>query len=119
RTRARVPAVPPRPLRGVQPGLRPRHAVRPAVGRAHGIHPDEPAAAGALRVRLPARGWIAGSAAGGVPAAARLGVAPVSGFGPETRGTQATDIGDAAHGDARAVDGISLRYGGLDAATAF
>ena len=31
RARARVPAVPARPLRRVQPGLGPRHAVRPAV----------------------------------------------------------------------------------------
>ena len=64
RARARVPAVPARPLRRVQPGLRPRHAVRPAVGRAHRIDPDVPAAARALRVRAtrrkpaaPRRGW--------------------------------------------------------------
>ena len=55
RARARVPAVPARPLRGVQPGLGPGHPVRPAVGRAHRKHPDEPAAAGPLRIRLPAR----------------------------------------------------------------
>ena len=54
RARARVPAVPARPLRRVQPGLGPRHAVRPAVGRSHREHPDEPAAAGALRIRLRA-----------------------------------------------------------------
>jgi coproporphyrinogen III oxidase len=53
RARARVPAVPARPLRRVQPGLGPRHAVRAAVGRAHREHPDEPAAARALRIRLP------------------------------------------------------------------
>ena len=48
RARARVPAVPARALRRVQPGLRPRHAVRPAVRRAHRIDPDVAAAAGAV-----------------------------------------------------------------------
>src|SRR6185437_6764449 len=43
----------------------------------------------------------------------------VSGFFPETRGAQAADIGDAAHADARAVDGMGLRHGGLYAAAAF
>ena len=43
------------PVRGVQPGLRPRHGVRPEDGRPDGEHPDEPAAGGALRVRLPPR----------------------------------------------------------------
>ena len=51
RARTRVPAVPPRPLRGVQPGLRPRHPVRAAERWPQRKHPDEPAAAGAL-VRL-------------------------------------------------------------------
>ena len=45
RARARLPGLPARPLRRVQPGLRPRHAVRPAVGRAHREHPDVDAAA--------------------------------------------------------------------------
>ena len=40
-------ALPARTLRRVQPRLRPRHAVRPAVGRAHREHPDVDAAAGA------------------------------------------------------------------------
>ena len=44
RARARLPGLPARPLRRVQPGLRPRHAVRPAVGRAHREHPDVDAA---------------------------------------------------------------------------
>ena len=35
RARARLPALPARPLRRVQPGVGPRHALRPAVGRAH------------------------------------------------------------------------------------
>jgi len=48
RARARVSALPAWSLRGVQPGLRPRYAVRPAVGWPHRIDPDEPAAAGAL-----------------------------------------------------------------------
>ena len=38
------------PLRGVQPGLRPRYAVRPAVPRPHRIDTDVDAAAGALGV---------------------------------------------------------------------
>ena len=45
RARARVPGLPARALRRVQPGLRPRHAVRPAVGRAHRVDPDVAAAA--------------------------------------------------------------------------
>jgi len=48
RTREGIPAVPSRPLRGIQPGMGPRHAVRTAVGRAHGVDPDEPATARAL-----------------------------------------------------------------------
>ncbi|VEB40645.1 Coproporphyrinogen-III oxidase, aerobic [Chromobacterium violaceum] len=54
RPRAPVPAVPARPLRRIQPGLGPRHAVRPAVGRPHRIDTDVDAAAGALGIRLPA-----------------------------------------------------------------
>jgi hypothetical protein len=53
RARARVPALPPRPLCGVQPGVGPGHALWPAVGRAHRIHPAVDAAAGQLG--LPAR----------------------------------------------------------------
>ena len=47
RARARLPGLPPRPLRRVQPRVGPRHAVRPAVGRAHRGDPDVDAAAGA------------------------------------------------------------------------
>jgi hypothetical protein len=54
RARARLPALPARPLCRVQPGLGPGHALRPAVGRAHRIHPAVHAAAGGLE--LPARG---------------------------------------------------------------
>ena len=46
RARARLPGLPARPLRRVQPGVGPRHAVRPAVGRPHREHPDVDAAAG-------------------------------------------------------------------------
>ena len=45
RARARLPGLPARPLRRVQPRLRPRHAVRPAVGRPHRVDPDVAAAA--------------------------------------------------------------------------
>ncbi|MCK7470292.1 MAG: coproporphyrinogen III oxidase [Desulfomicrobium escambiense] len=48
RARARIPALPARALCRVQPGLRPGHAVRPAIGRAHRIDPDVAAAARAL-----------------------------------------------------------------------
>ena len=50
RTAARVSALPARPLRRVQPDLRPRHSVRVAVRRADGIDTDVSAAAGALGV---------------------------------------------------------------------
>ena len=39
-----VPGVPPRPLRRVQPGLRPRHGVRPEDRRADRVDPDVAAA---------------------------------------------------------------------------
>ena len=55
RARARVPGHAPWPLRGVQSGVRPRHAVRVAVGRAHREHPDVDAAARALGLQPPAR----------------------------------------------------------------
>ena len=55
RARARLPGLPPRPLRRVQPGLRPRHAVRPAVGRPHRIDPDVAAAGREVALRLAAR----------------------------------------------------------------
>ena len=42
----------PRPLRRIQPALRPRHAVRPQDRRQHRRDPDEPAAAGELVVSL-------------------------------------------------------------------
>lgn len=50
RARAPVPAVSPRPLRRVQPGVGSRHAVRAANRRAHRVHPDVDAAAGALGI---------------------------------------------------------------------
>ncbi len=50
-----VSALPARPLRRIQPGLRPRNAVRAAVGRAHGVHPDVAAAAGVLALQLASR----------------------------------------------------------------
>ncbi len=60
---APVPAVPPRPLRGVQPGVRPRHDLRPADQRPHRIDPDVAAAVGALGIRLPGGGRQPRSAA--------------------------------------------------------
>jgi coproporphyrinogen III oxidase len=44
RTRARLPGLPARALCRIQPGLGSRHAVRPAVGRAHRVDPDVAAA---------------------------------------------------------------------------
>ena len=52
-------SLPARPLRRVQHGLRPRHAVRAAVGRTRRIHPDVDAPACQLALRLAAQ---AGSA---------------------------------------------------------
>src|SRR5690606_10098003 len=72
RARASVPALPARPLRRVQPGLRPRHPLRPAERRPRRIDPDEPAAAGALGVRLRARTGQHRGAPGRLPGAARL-----------------------------------------------
>ena len=54
RARARLPGLPPRPLRRIQPGLGPRHAVRPAIGRAHRIDPDVAAADRQMALRLEA-----------------------------------------------------------------
>ena len=54
RARARLPGLPPRALRRVQPRVRPRHAVRPAVGRPHRIDPDVAAAGGEVALRLEA-----------------------------------------------------------------
>src|SRR5690606_2700404 len=54
------------------PGLRPRHAVRPAERRAHRVDPDEPAATGALGIRLRARARQRRGAPGPAPGAARL-----------------------------------------------
>src|SRR5690606_6030631 len=72
RARAPVPAVPPRALRRVQPGLRPRHPLRPAEWRPCRIDPDEPAAAGALGIRLRAGRRQQRAAPAGLPAPARL-----------------------------------------------
>src|SRR5690606_32275596 len=72
-------------------GLGPRHALRPAVRRPQRVDPDEPAAAGALGIRLPARAWQRRSAPGRLPAPARLaGGAGVSGkafFATDLRGS--------------------------------
>ncbi len=74
RARARLPGLPARALRRVQPGVRPRHAVRPAVGRAHREHPDVDAADREVALRLEARSRHAGGAAvQRLPASARLG----------------------------------------------
>ena len=63
RARARFPGLPPRPLRRIQPGLGPRHAVRPAIGRPHRIDPDVAAADRQMALRLAARTRHAGSRA--------------------------------------------------------
>ena len=59
RARTRLPGLPARPLRRVQSRLRPRHAVRPAVGRTHRIHPDVDAAGGEVALRLAPAGGLA------------------------------------------------------------
>ena len=61
RARARLAGLPPRALRRIQPRLRPRHAVRPAIGRAHRIHPDVAAAGREMALRLAARAGQRGS----------------------------------------------------------
>src|SRR4029077_14283128 len=52
RTGARLPGVSPRPLRRIQPGLRSRHALRPAVGRPHRGDPDVDASTREVALRL-------------------------------------------------------------------
>ena len=52
RARARFPAVPARPLRGVQPAARPRHALWHPKWRAGGIDPGVDAGAGRLALPL-------------------------------------------------------------------
>src|SRR5688572_10378027 len=75
RARARVPALPQGPLRRVQPGTRPRHAFRLAVGRPGRVDPDVHAAARRMALRLdPRAGLAGGKALHRVPDAARLGV---------------------------------------------
>ena len=56
RARTRLPGLPPRPLCGIQPGVGPRHPVRPAVRRPHRIDPDVAAADREMALRLEARG---------------------------------------------------------------
>ena len=55
RARARLPGLPPRALRRVQPGLGSRHAVRAAVERPHRGDPDVAAAGREVALRLEAR----------------------------------------------------------------
>src|SRR5581483_2119336 len=70
----RIPVVPARPLCGIQPGVRPRHAVRPAIRRSRRIHPDVPAAAGEIRIWLRAGSGECGGEARGVFEGEGLGV---------------------------------------------
>jgi hypothetical protein len=75
RARARLPALPPRPLCRVQPGVGPGHALWPAVGRAHRIHPAVHAAAGQLGLPAAARARLArGALYQPVPGAQGLGL---------------------------------------------
>ena len=55
RARTRLASLPPWPLCGVQPGVRPRHPVRPAIRRPHRIHPDVDAAGGEMALQLATR----------------------------------------------------------------
>ncbi len=52
--RARFPALPPRPLRGVQPGLGPRHPLRSPIRRPYRVDPHVAAAARSLALQLAA-----------------------------------------------------------------
>ena len=73
RARAPVSAVPARPLRGIQSGLRSWHLVRPAVARPHRVDSDVHAAAGSLGLRLASGSGIArGAAVRGFSAAESL-----------------------------------------------
>ena len=67
-----VPALPPRPLRRIQSGLRPRHALRAPVRRPHRIDPDVAAAARALGIRLAPEPGSPEARLYAFPAAARL-----------------------------------------------
>src|SRR6185437_1829404 len=73
RAGAPLSALPARPLRGVQHALRPRNPVRPAIAWPHRIHPDVPAAAGPMGLRLASRARVSGGPAlRGFPAAQSL-----------------------------------------------
>src|SRR6185312_2532514 len=63
RARARFPGVPARPLRGIQPRVGSRNAVRTAIERAYRSDPAVDAAAGALALRVDARSRHPGSRA--------------------------------------------------------
>src|SRR5690606_33854610 len=78
---ARLPAAPPFPLRRIQPGMGPRHVVRPPIRRPYGIDPHVAAAPVQVVVRVQARPGQRRRAPDGVlPQAAGLGFA-VSGDG--------------------------------------
>ncbi len=77
--RTRVPGVPTWSLCRIQPCIRPWHAVRTAIRRAHRVDPDVIAAGGALEVRLASRARQPGGAAvHGLPATARMGLMAVT-----------------------------------------
>src|SRR5690606_26840461 len=80
RTRARFSGLSPRPLRRVQPGLRPGHLVRPSVRRPHGIHPAVDAAASRMALRLAARARYARSPVVRLPASARMALSGAIGL---------------------------------------
>ena len=78
RATARVPAVPARPLRRVQPDLRSWHDFRAAVRRSHRVDPDVVAAARALGVQLAAGGGLGRrKAVHGLPAGRATGWLPL------------------------------------------
>src|SRR5262249_18830658 len=72
RTGATVAALPPRPLRRVQSGVGPRHALRPAIEGPHREHPDVDAAARVLEVRPQAGSRLARGEAAALPQATGL-----------------------------------------------
>src|SRR5690606_4493701 len=91
-----------RALRGVQPRLRPRHAVRPADGREHRGDPRLPAPAGRLGLRPPARARPPRGATGRVPRPPRLAGDPPTGDGMNETDTASAGVDRGeARGDER------------------
>src|SRR5690606_4978345 len=114
RARAELPALPARPLRRIQPRVRPRHALRPPVGRPCGVDPRLDAAARGLALRLEARAGLAGGAPlQRLPAPARLGLSAAPPRSPPPaaafwRRTDGRDIHGASRREGGAHGGVGM-----------